>query len=406
MSQGGEGSLAQRLEELRASQPEKSALLQPYYRDPEIFDHDMERIHLSRWLCAGHVSQLSESGSWFRFDVAGESLIVIRGQDDEIRALVNVCRHRGSRVCYEESGKSRRLLCPYHGWTYDSQGRLISAPRTSDLDASRYSLAQVHCRVSAGLIFVCFAESPPDLQEVDEALQQSLGRYGWGSARVAKRVTYTVSANWKLVTENYQECYHCRPSHPEFARFHATERPDEDVVDLRKAALEKAAASGIVIPEIYHWPEGSQPGREGVSCSNDAMYEGGLTGSQDGSPVAPFMGDFDDYHGGFMTYLDVGPSSFFLAYPDHGVMYLFMPRSVQQTDMDIIWLVDGEAEEGKDYTLEELTWLWKVTSDEDKKIIEQNQQGVNSRYYVPGPYVPMEYQAQDFTTWYLEQIHR
>jgi phenylpropionate dioxygenase-like ring-hydroxylating dioxygenase large terminal subunit len=405
MSEDGNPPLAQRLKELRAAQPEKSALLQPYYRDPAIFDHDMERIHFSRWLCAGHISQLSGPGSWFRFDVAGESLIVIAGKDGEVRALVNVCRHRGSRVCYEEAGQSSRLLCPYHGWSYDSEGRLVSAPRTSGLDTSEYSLAQVHCRVSAGLIFVCFAESPPDMDEADSVLQQSLGHYGWGSARVAKRVRYSVSANWKLVTENYQECYHCRPAHPEFARFHATERPDADVADLRRAVLEKAQAAGIEIPEVYHWPRGSQPGREGVACSNDAMYEGGLTGSQDGGAVAPLMGDFKDYHGGFFTYLDVGPASFFLAYPDHGMIYLFLPRSVDRTDMDVIWLVDGDAEEGTDYTLEELTWMWTVTSDEDKKIIQENQNGVNSRYYVPGPYTPMESQTEHFTAWYLDQIH-
>jgi Rieske 2Fe-2S family protein len=116
------------------------------------------------------------------------------------------------------------------------------------------------------------------------------------------------------------------------------------------------------------------------------------------------MGDFDDYHDGFMTYADVGPSSFFLAYPDHGMMYLFLPRSVQRTDMEVIWLVDAKAQEGVDYQIEELTWLWKVTSDADKKIIEENQQGVNSRYYRPGPYTPMEAQTQDFTEWYLRQI--
>ena len=85
MFEDGKPPLAQRLKELRAAQPEKSALLQPYYRDPEIFDHDMERIHLSHWLCAGHVSQLSGPGSWFRFDVAGESLILVEGQDGEVR---------------------------------------------------------------------------------------------------------------------------------------------------------------------------------------------------------------------------------------------------------------------------------------------------------------------------------
>ena len=404
MSAELDSTLAGRMQELKADQPEGVALLQPYYSDPAIFDLDIERVHLARWLCVGHVSQVAEPGSWFRFDVAGESLIIVHGLDGEIRALVNVCRHRGSRVCYEQSGRSRRLMCPYHGWSYDMQGRLASAPRTENLDPSAYSLAQVHCRVSVGLIFVCFADSPPGMDFVDTTLRQSLGRYGWGSARVAHRASYSVTANWKLVTENYQECYHCRPAHPEFARFHATERPDSEVGELREQTAAKALAAGIEIPEINRWPGCDESGHEGIACSSDALYDDAVTGSRDGGPVAPLMGDFKDYHDGFMTYVDVGPSSFFLAYPDHGMMYLFLPRSVQRTDMEVIWLVDANAQEGVDYEVEALTWLWKVTSDADKKIIEENQQGVNSRFYVPGPYTPMERQTQDFTEWYLRQV--
>ena len=120
--------------------------------------------------------------------------------------------------------------------------------------------------------------------------------------------------------------------------------------------------------------------------------------------MAPLMGDFDDYFGGFMTYVEVGPSSFFLAYPDHGLMYLFRPRTVETTDMEIFWLVDEKAEEGRDYQVESLKWLWDVTSVADKRIIENNQEGVNSRYYTPGPYGPMEYLTEEFAAWYLDQI--
>jgi Rieske 2Fe-2S family protein len=116
------------------------------------------------------------------------------------------------------------------------------------------------------------------------------------------------------------------------------------------------------------------------------------------------MGDFSDYDGGF-TYLDVGPASFFLAYPDHGLMYLFTPHAPQKTDMEIVWLVREDAREGEDYHRERLTWLWHVTSVADKRIIDQNQQGVNSRYYAPGPYGPMEAQTRSFVEWYLEQVH-
>jgi Rieske 2Fe-2S family protein len=392
------------LEALLAAQPEASSLQQAFYSDPAIFEYDMARIHLQRWLCAGHASEIPEAGDWFRFDVAGESLIIVRGSDGEVRALVNVCRHRGSVVCAGQAGSGNRLICPYHGWAYDLEGRLRAARNMPGLDLSAHSLTTVHCRIVEGLVFVCFAEEPPDLGMVEKVVAQSLGRYGWGDARVAQRASYTVKANWKLVTENYQECYHCRPSHPEFARFHASERPDEATVKLRKAAVDKAAAQGIVIEQYDLWPAGEFEGQEGVDCAHDAMYEGSVTGSQDGSPLAPLMGDFQDYCGGLFTYVEAGPASFFLAYPDHGLMYLFTPRGVQETDMQVLWLVDGKAEEGRDYAREKLTWLWDVTSLADKRIIENNQRGVNSRYYVPGPYGPMERLTCLFSAWYLEQI--
>ncbi|MDE0884322.1 MAG: aromatic ring-hydroxylating dioxygenase subunit alpha [Myxococcota bacterium] len=395
---------AQKLEGLISDQPAGSSLLQPFYGDSEIFEHDMARIHMRRWLCAGHASQIPKPGDWFRYDLIGESLILMRGSEGEVRALVNVCRHRGSVVCSAASGHSNRLVCPYHGWVYDSAGKLRQARNMGDVDLSDRDLATVSCRVIEGLIFVNFAPDPVGLDHAESVLKQSLGRFGWANAKVAHRAEYTVSANWKLVTENYQECYHCRPAHPEFSRFHSTERPEEKTVDLRQGAAELAAAQGIKIEEWDMWPAGKDDDQEGVACANDAMYEGSVTGSQQGDPLAPLMGDFRDYCDGFFTYVEVGPSSFFLAYPDHGVIYRFLPRGAQRTDMEILWLVDAKAEEGVDYRVEDLIWLWDVTSIADKRIIENNQKGVNSRFYVPGPYGLMEDMTRRFAAWYLEQV--
>jgi Rieske 2Fe-2S family protein len=390
--------------ELIARQPAGSALLGEFYSDPAIFERDVERIHLRHWLCVGHVSRIPEPGDWFVFDVANESVIVVRGRDGEIRALVNVCRHRGSHVCYEKEGHSRAFVCPYHAWTYDLDGRLRAARHMGpDFDPSQYRLPSIHVRVLEGLIFVCFAADPPRLDDVERTLRATLGVYGWADARVAHREYYTTDANWKLVTENYQECYHCKPAHPEFARMHATEEPEENVADLRAAARSRWAEIGLEIPTVGFWPGGSAPGQEGISCFHDTTHPGAITGSEDGQPVAPLMGRLRDYEGSF-TYVEVGPASFFLAYSDYGVMYLFIPREVQKTDMEVVWLVRGDAKEGVDYDRKKLTWMWDVTSIADKRIIDHNQLGVNSRFYRPGPYGPMESQARDLATWYLEQI--
>ena len=393
-----------RLATLVARQPSGVSLLRDFYADPAIFARDIERIHLRHWLCVGHESRIPKPGDWFVFDLAEESLILVRGRDAQIRALVNVCRHRGSHVCYEKQGSSRVFVCPYHAWTYDLDGRLRSARHMGgDFDPSGYSLAQVHVRVLQGLIFVCFAERPPGLDDVERTLRATLGRHGWAKAKVAHRIVYGTDANWKLVTENYQECYHCRHAHPEFARFHASEKPDEEVRELLADARRRWAGMGIEIPTVTTWPAGSTPDQEGVSCFHDATYPGAVTGSEDGGPVAPLMGEFREYDGGF-SYVEVGPASFFLAYSDYGVMYLFVPRAPQRTEMEVVWLVREDAREGVDYDLSRLIWMWDVTSIADKRIIEHNQKGVNSRYYRPGPYGPMERVSRSLSAWYLEQI--
>ena len=393
------------LRELIGAQPKGRALQQVFYSDLSIYALDMERIFMRRWLCVGHESRIPNGGDFFVHEVAGESLIIIRGRDAVVRALVNVCRHRGSEVCYEKEGNAKVLVCPYHAWAYELDGSLRAARQMNEsIDKSEYGLARIHLKILEGVIFVCFADDPPKLTDVEATLHKSLGRYGWADAKVAHRAVYGVDANWKLALENYFECYHCGPAHPEFARHHATERPlDPEVKALREKTRARACEMGIEIQETSNWPWPGAPGEESVDAFHDATYPGSVTGSEDGQAVAPLMGDFTAYDEGF-SYVDVGPASAFLAYPDYGVMYLFIPRDVQTTDMEIIWLVAKDAKEGIDYELDRLIWMWDVTSIADKKIIDHNQKGVNSRYYRPGPYSPMENMPKDMTEWYLEQI--
>ncbi len=393
------------LRALIASQPKGCALQQDFYSDPSIYALDLERIFLRRWLCVGHESRIPNSGDFFVQLVAGESIIIIRGRDKLVRALVNVCRHRGSEVCYEKEGNAKVLVCPYHAWAYELDGSLRAARQMKeDLDKSQYGLTRIHLRILEGLIFVCFAADPPKLTDAENTLRASLGRYGWANAKVAHRGIYSVDANWKLAIENYYECYHCGPAHPEFARHHATERHlDPEAKALRLKTYARAKEMGIEIPYVAHWPWSAAPGEEIVDSFHDATYPGSVTGSEDGQRVAPLMGDFTDYDGGF-SYVDVGPASAFLAYPDYGVLYLFIPRDTQTTDMEISWIVAKDAKEGVDYELDRLIWMWDVTSRADKRIIDHNQKGVNSRFYRPGPYSRMEDMTRAMSEWYLEQI--
>jgi Rieske 2Fe-2S family protein len=133
------------------------------------------------------------------------------------------------------------------------------------------------------------------------------------------------------------------------------------------------------------------------------LLNGHVTGSPDGRPVAPLLGDLEGYDGAGAD-IQIGPVSFGLLYADHAVLYRFTPRAPQKTDMEVVWLVNSNAREGVDYDLEKLTWLWRVTSDADERIILNNQKGVNSRFYEPGPYSGMEGYADGFAQLYLSWI--
>ena len=395
---GAEARWAQALARVRPGH----ALPREFYCDPEIFERERQRLR-RHWHCAGHASQVSEPGDFFTTELFGESVIIVRGADREVRALLNVCRHRGSRVCTESHGRARGggFVCPYHAWNYGLDGSLRAAARMgAGFERASHGLRRLQAQVIEGLIFISFADEPLGLETVRRTLAGSAGVYGWAQAQVAHRETYAVRANWKLAVENYMECYHCGPAHEEYSRFHLYARPAALNHEADARVRARAAALGLAIEEASHWGAG---GNESAACLRSALAEGTVSGSEDGRPLAPLMGQFRDYDGG-VTFFDVGLTSDFLAYPDHGLIYRFIPRSVDSTDMEVIWLVRAGARAGVDYDPARLTWLWQVTSVADKRIIELNQQGINSRYYEPGPYSEMEQDTRRLTEWILAEL--
>ncbi|MBA3810925.1 MAG: aromatic ring-hydroxylating dioxygenase subunit alpha [Caulobacteraceae bacterium] len=373
------------------------ALDQGFYVREDIFARDMELL-LDRWTCVGHAREIPEPGDWLTAELGAESVIVVRGDDGVTRALANVCRHRGSRICNELTGSAAALTCPYHAWTYRLDGRLRAAREMPEgFDPSAYGLTALPIRIVGGLVFVSFGRAPPALDDAAPALEAMTTRYGWEAAKVAHRRSYAVAANWKLVMENYHECYHCAPAHPEFSVLHTLARPEG-----RRPPASEAMAPGV--GEVEAW--GPKPdGREVARVMRSALAAGVLTGSEGGQPVAPLMGGAEDHDGG-CVFAEVGFLSAFLAYPDHGVIYRFIPKSVLSTQMEVIWLVDGAAREGVDYDLGRLAWLWDVTSLADKTIIERNQKGVLSRFYRPGPYSKMEPGTRLYVERYLAELAR
>lgn len=398
--------IQEKIDALLQRQEKMVAMDQAFYRDPDIYEREIDRIFLNSWLYAGHRSEIPDAGDWFLFEFAEESVIIVNGGDGEIRALLNVCRHRGSRVCIESKGCSRNLRCRYHGWTYDLDGKLISAAHMGErFDKSEIGLKAIRAEVLDGMIFVNFAEQPAGFEAIRDGLSEALRPYQLDNAKVAHRQSYPIRANWKLAVENYCECYHCAPAHPEYSKGHSLAKPDSRTGELNEEVMARAASCGLSDARINFIYRQAPAFGADYSYDRYAMWRGHVTGSEDGQPLAPLLGSIRDYDGG-ATDLQIGPVTFGLMYCDHVVLYRFTPLTRETADCDITWLVRGDAQEGVDYDKDRLTWLWDVTTAADKDIIERNQQGVNSRYYQPGPLSKMEDYTWKFLSWYQEAISR
>jgi Rieske 2Fe-2S family protein len=389
---------------LLLSQPPAHSLLQPFYTDPEVFGRELDRIFLKSWLYVGHVSEIPNKGDYLLFRLAEESVIIVNRGEGQVSGLINVCRHRGSRICTAPRGHEKMFVCRYHGWTYQLDGKLRGAGHTGgDFDKSKYGLKQVQVRLFHGMIFINFDPHPISFDDIERDLDEPLKPYDLAHAKVAHKQNYPIAANWKLAIENYCECYHCAPSHPEYSVAHGRAIPNAEMRPMMDAVLARSDACGLSRKMVLkEWKNSGGVGND-RAYDRYVLMHGHVTGSQDGKPVAPLMGTIRDYDGGTND-MHIGPMTFYLAYCDHVVVYRFTPTGLESTDCEISWLVRGDAVEGKDYDLNRLKWLWDVTTIADKRIIEDNAAGMKSRFYEPGPYTPMEDFTRRFIEWYLDAM--
>jgi Rieske 2Fe-2S family protein len=394
------------IRDLIACQKPGWSLEQRFYTDPDIYALELESIVTRNWVLAGHQSQLPEAGDYLVLNVANESAIIVRNKEGGIKAFSNVCRHRGSLVCLDKRGSQRKFTCPYHGWVYDTDGRLIAArDMPESFDKESHGLHHLPVEIIQGLVFVCFCDDPPSVEAARRDLMEPMAMFDFENMKVAAQKTYPIDANWKLAIENYQECYHCAPAHPEYAKLHTLMLSEKRREQLQEHMLENMSACGLKKIEFNYIYEKAPPGEMGYAYSRTAMFEGYKTGSRDGEPLAPLLGSLTDYDGGASD-INFGPLNFFLVYSDHAVGYVFTPVDEMNCQCEIFWLVRGDAVEGKDYDLDELTWLWDVTMQADETIIINNWKGVQSRYYKPGPFSQMEEEEQEFVDWVLQELRR
>ena len=383
-----------------------------FYTDAAIFEADMRFLGDTQWWLVDHSSRIPRAGDYFVYRFGAESVIVLRDRNQGVKAFYNVCRHRGSLICLESSGHAKALTCPYHGWTYDLTGRLIGASSMPpDFDKQAHSLRPVHLQVESGLIFLNFTDgAPPSFDTFIARHRPFLAPHDLGSAKVAVQRHYRTKANWKLVVENFLECYHCKPAHPTYCSVHSAEK----LLALGAGAGSSAGdLSAQFERDLEQWERETRAAGHLTGMFGDdidapffqgtgrmPIKPGHLTESINGTPVAPLMGAYSAYDGG-QTAVGLNPISYVLASNDHAVMFLFSPRGPLETDVIATWLVRSDAQAGRDYDEGTLTAVWDITLQEDKTITENNQLGVLSRHYVPGAHSLHEKRISDFVAWYM-----
>lgn len=374
------------------------SLEQSFYTDAEVFNQEWEHIWKKYWLFAGTTASIPKAGDYFTYKVHTDSVIIIRGNNGEVYAHHNTCRHRGSLICLEEKGNAPKLICPYHQWVYDKDGSLLkSRLMPDDFDRSQFGLHPVHIRVIEGFIFISLAKEPPDFRKVVKDFGPFLKPYHVNQSKVAYTKRYELRSNWKLVAENFRECYHCGPAHPEYCNAvigaNLRESADEELAVRRVVWQQKGLAINNVDFEndSFHFAV-RYPLRPGI-----------LSYSLDGKAVAKPMGDHQDYDAGVLG-LVMYPNFWMDAVSDYVWTMRLTAVSPSLTYIDLTWLVDKDATEGVDYNVERLTDFWRITGEQDWELCENNFSGIESSHYQPGPYAPIEADVAKFVDWYIDRM--
>ncbi len=337
-------------------------LPQRYFVSSEIFADEREKIFSAQWILVGHQSQIGKAGDYLVQEVAGESLIIARDKSGEVRGFYNVCRHRGTRLCEDKDGHLSAIQCPYHAWTYALDGRLIGAPHMDDVpgfEKANYSLHAVNLAVWEGFIFVNLAHSPPPLEEAFAPLSGKFSHSNLRQLRSAKRIDYDVQANWKLIFENYSECYHCPGVHPMLSKVSPYDSAQNDLCE------------GPFLGGFMSIAKGASLTMSGNACA---------------LPVGDIKSE--DHHRVF--YYSIFPNMLLSMHPDYVMVHQLWPQSPQRTLILCDWFFHPNAFNRADFRPNDAIEFWDVTNKQDWHVCELSQQGIASRAYEPGPYSTRE----------------
>ena len=386
----------------------------PFYTAKDVYELDLDAIFGRHWLFCATEAELAEPGDYVTVEVGRYSVIIVRDDDENVRALHNVCRHRGSRILEDPCGAVGNLVCPYHQWTYRTDGSLVYAEgQPSSFDRKRFGLKPVSVRTVAGLVFVCFADEPPtDFDEVAAVIEPYLAPYRLQDAKVAHQTDLMEQGNWKLVMENNRECDHCGAAHPELLEsyFPFLRQSDEMSPRLRPLferyqaadARLKSVCAATSIPRGSHRELDTRP--TGFQVMHLPLSGAGESFGTGGSRVSrKLLGEIPHHQFGDMS-LHLQPNSWFHVIGDHAVVFRALPIAPDRTLVRTTWLVHADAVEGVDYDVNSLTAVWQATNDQDRILVEKGQLGVSDPGYEPGPYGVLEDDVEAFVNWYIGRL--
>jgi Rieske 2Fe-2S family protein len=349
------------------------------YTDAAWFALEMEHVFARMWIAAARAEQLDGPGAFVRRDVAGASILIVRGADGTIRAFHNVCRHRGTRICTEHGGTFHgSIQCPYHAWTYGLDGRLLAAPQMDEVagfDRSEYPLRSIACETWDGHVFINMSpDAPEPLAHQLGALPRRFASWRMQDLRLAHRIEYDVATNWKLVVQNYNECLHCPVIHPLLNRMH-------------------------------HYLGADNVPSTGTYCGGAMGFKDGIeTLSSDGKRRRALLPGLAAADQQVVHYFAIYPNFLLTLHPDYVMTITLWPQDSGRTKLVAEWHFHPDEMARPGFVFQDAVDFWDRTNREDWAISEQSYLGISSRGYVPGPYSAREQQLWEFDQFVLSRI--
>jgi|JI7StandDraft_1071085.scaffolds.fasta_scaffold00110_32 Rieske 2Fe-2S family protein len=379
----------------------KPGMVNQHYADPAWYQYECQSIITEQACLIGHVSEFAEDGQFKRLNWCGEDLLMVRAHDHQWHLMSNRCLHRGATLITDQTGHIDSIRCRYHGWKYATDGRLLTTRDQAPCVHGQWHLPKYEVVEVAGLLFIALRPQQPMLQHALEKLQPYFSSHQVASLTVRARRTYPCKANWKIVTENFLECYHCYHNHPELGTIEGHVQLLEDgnihgFIQKQAAFARTALQSGYCLPP----PQGLDA-REDIFSVINAVHLAAprQTGTERGILLDKPLTGLDAV-GGFL-FGSLGPFVHFSIYADHVVLFSFIPTAVDQTDIQVTWLSKSQLNEAQ---ISEMTHLWHRTIQQDIELCELVQPQMRSQFQQKNFYTAQESDSAAFVEWYQRKM--